>query len=71
MIDVGEILKLSKDEKVQLIDVIWESIESGHKEIPIPEWQFEEINKRLANIDSGKSKSSTWDEVKAFAKEGL
>ena len=71
MIDVGEILKLSKDEKVQLIDVIWESIESGHKEIPIPEWQIEEINKRLANIDSGKSKSYTWDEVKAFAKEGL
>ena len=71
MIDVGEILKLSKDEKVQLIDVIWESIESGQKEIPIPEWQIEEINKRLANIESGKSKSYTWDEVKAFAKEGL
>ena len=71
MIDVAEILKLSKNEKVQLIDVIWESIETENGEIPIPEWQIDEINKRLIDIESGKLETYTWDEVQAFAKEGL
>ena len=68
MVDIKEILQLSVPEKMQLVDTIWDSIEAESKasEIPLPEWQIEEINRRLDDLESDRSKTHTWDEVKAY-----
>ncbi len=72
MINEKEILSLSVAEKINLVDKIWESIEAeSKKDLPIPEWQIEEINRRLDEIESGKTKMYTWEDVKAYAKQGL
>ena len=73
MVDVKEILQLSITEKIQLVDTAWDSIEAESKagKIPLNEWQIEEINRRLDDIDSGKSRTYTWEEVKSYAREGL
>ena len=68
MVDVKEILQLSVPERMRIVDTIWDSIEaeSNAAKIPLPEWQIEEINRRLDDIESGKSKTYTWEEVKAY-----
>jgi putative addiction module component (TIGR02574 family) len=72
MINEKEILSLSVAEKIDLIDKMWDSIESeSNNKIPIPEWQIEEINRRLDELEAGKTKMYTWEEVKAYAKKGL
>lgn len=72
MINEKEILNLTVAQKLDLVDKIWDSIENESQGlIPIPEWQIEEINRRLDEIEAGKSKMYTWNEVKAYAKRGL
>ncbi len=72
MINEKEILSLTVAEKIDLVDKIWESIEEESKNgLPIPEWQTEEINRRLDEIEQGKTKMYSWEEVKAYAKKGL
>ena len=73
MVDIKEILQLSVPEKIQLVDTIWDSIEAESKasEIPLPEWQIEEINRRLDDLEAGKSKTYSWKEVKAYVNKNL
>lgn len=51
-------------ERVQLVEDLWDSIARSNAEIPIPQWQKEELDRRkqncLRNPDSGR----TWDHVK-------
>jgi len=58
---------------MKIAEAIWESIDfDSTSEIgQIPQWQIDEINKRLNEWESGEKKTYTWQEVKAFAKEGL
>ncbi len=71
MIKVEEILKLSTEEKISIVEAIWNSIETDPKAIQIPVWQIEEINRRLDNIEAGTEKTYTWEEVISYAKAGL
>lgn len=45
MEDVKEILKLSLDEKISLVETIWNNIESDSSvsEVPSPEWQIKDL----------------------------
>ena len=73
MVDIKEILQLSVAERMQIVDSIWESIEaeSTVAETPLPEWQIEEINRRIDDFESGKTKTYTWEEVKEFVKKDI
>lgn len=55
---------LSVPERVQLVEDLWDSIARSSEEIPIPQWQKDELTRRrrryLQNPDSGR----TWDQVK-------
>jgi putative addiction module component (TIGR02574 family) len=66
MIDVEEILKLSTDEKVQLIDLLRQSIaDDSNAEIGLTEEQQKELDRRIDLHESGQGKTYSWDEVKA------
>lgn len=72
MVSIQEILKLSIDERILLAETIWDSIVLDERlkseDLPISEAQKEELLSRLRDFESGKSKTYTWDEVKAFAR---
>ena len=59
-----ELEALPVSERVQLVEDIWDSIARTSAEIPIPQWQKDELDRRkrnyLRNPDSGR----TWAEVK-------
>ena len=71
MIDIKEIRKLSVEERILMVEEIWDSIAEGtsSEELLIPEEEKKEILKRLEDYKSGKQKTYSWDEVKMYAKE--
>ncbi len=65
MPEFEELEKLPLAERVQLVEDLWDSIARSHAEdLPVPEWQKVELQRRkqeyLRNPDSAKS----WAEVK-------
>jgi len=59
----NEIRKLEVSEKLILIEAIWEDIAKSNEDIPLPEWQKKELDKRLAAYDRGEVKTKDYHEV--------
>ncbi|MBD2771933.1 addiction module protein [Iningainema tapete] len=59
-----KVFELALSEKIQLVEDLWDSIASAPEQIPVLEWQKEELARRkaayLQNPDSG----SSWEEAK-------
>ena len=45
--DIPEIAKLSKSEKILLVEYLWEDIAADDSDVPIPNSHKKELNKRL------------------------
>jgi len=60
---LGDLSGMSDAEKLQLIEALWDSI-SAPEQIPMPEWQKEELARRKANHLQNPAAGSTWEEVK-------
>ncbi len=58
-----QLSSLSVDERLSLIDVLWESI-CEENAVPIPEAHARELNKRWKMIEEGKMTSRPWEEVR-------
>ena len=59
----NEIRKLEVSEKLILIEEIWEDIAKSNEDLPLPEWQKKELDKRLAAYDRGEVKTKDYHEV--------
>ena len=60
---VAEILSLPLEERVQLVEAIWDSISSAPEALPLTEWQKEELDRRLAEFESDPDAGSSLEEV--------
>ena len=49
-----EIDKLGLSEKLRLVENIWDSIATDNAELPLPEWQKIELDKRYQEYKAGK-----------------
>ncbi len=58
-----QINRLKVSEKLLLIEDIWDSIAFSDSEIPMPEWQKNELNKRYKEYISGKLGLHNWISV--------
>lgn len=58
------ILDLSPPEKLQLVEDLWDDLAATPAEIPIYEWQKEELARRKANLMSKPASMLSWGEVK-------
>ena len=59
-----ELETLPVPERVQLVEDLWDSIARSNAEVPVPQWQKDELARRkqnyLLNPDSGRA----WAQVK-------
>ena len=53
---VKEIEKLGLSDKLILVEDIWDSIARQNAELPMPEWQKAELDKRYSEYKEGKLK---------------
>ena len=58
-----EIDKLGVDERLDLIEAIWDSLSDDPDQIPVPDSHKAELDKRLDRIDDGDDTGIPWDEV--------
>ena len=61
----SEIEKLDLSGKLILIEDVWDNIAKANSEIPLPQWQREELDKRLVSYKTGETQTKEWTEIHA------
>ena len=64
-IDYADILALSIDDRIALVQAIWDSIADETGALPVPEEQQRELDRRIAELDANPENVLTWDEFNA------
>ena len=59
---------LSRDEKLELIDRLWESLGHDPEALPLTSSQREELDRRLDELEAEGPTGLSWDEVVAQAR---
>jgi putative addiction module component (TIGR02574 family) len=59
---LDEILRLPIEERLDLLEQVWDSIAADPSKVPVPEWHKEELERRLADPNP---EHLSWDEVKS------
>ncbi len=62
--NVTSLFDLSPPEKLQLVEDLWDDLAATPSEIPIHDWQKEELARRKANLMNNPGSTISWDEVK-------
>ena len=60
---VAEILALPVAERMRLVEAIWDSISSVPDALPLTQWQMDELDRRLAELEADPDSGATLEEV--------
>ena len=60
---IHEIQKLNLAEKLLLIEDVWDGIARSNSELPMQEWQKQELEKRYKEYNKGKLNLYDWQSV--------
>lgn len=63
-VNTTSVFDLSPSEKLQLVADLWDDLASTPANIPVFEWQKEELARRKANLLNNPASALTWEEVK-------
>jgi len=67
---VANVLELPLQERIQLVELIWESIAAVPEAVEVSPQLKEELNARLADFERDPELGYSWDQVKAQLKDG-
>jgi putative addiction module component (TIGR02574 family) len=60
---VAEILALPVEDRMRLVEAIWDSISAVPEALPLTEWQKQELDRRLAEMESDPDAGIPLEEV--------
>ncbi len=60
-----EIAQISVADRLSLIDLLWDSMAENPDLLPVPAAQQQELDRRLAHLESDLAAGSSWEAVKA------
>jgi putative addiction module component (TIGR02574 family) len=63
---LDEILRLPPDQRLKLVEYIWDSLAASQTNVRVPDWHREELDRRLA--DPTEQATLTWTDVQARLK---
>jgi putative addiction module component (TIGR02574 family) len=58
------VFDLSPSEKLQLVEDLWDDLASSPEEVPVHDWQKQELARRKANLLGNPASGLSWEEVK-------
>ncbi len=58
-----EVERLDLSEKLMLVEEIWDSIAESNSELPMPQWQKEELDKRYDAYQKGNIELHSWEDI--------
>ena len=67
---VADILELPVQERIQLVEMIWESIAAFPQAIEVSPELKTDLDARLADFERNPEAGYSWDQVKAHLKNG-
>lgn len=59
-----EVLRLPAQERQELAEALWESLEREARQPEIPQWQKDLLDERIAEDEASPDAGASWDEVK-------
>ncbi len=59
----AEINRLPLSDKLRLVEDTWDSIAANASELPMPEWQRQELDKRYKEYQEGNVELHDWQSV--------
>jgi len=60
-----DIHKLTPEERLELIDLLWASLRDDQREFQITDEQKQVLDCRVAQLDSGEAELVSWEEAKS------
>jgi putative addiction module component (TIGR02574 family) len=60
---MDSVFDLSPEEKLQLVEDLWDDLASTPETIPLHDWQKEELSRRKANLMKNPASGLSWEEV--------
>jgi len=60
---IQEVNKLGLAEKLLLVEDVWDSIALSNSELPLPDWQKIELDKRYKEYKTGNQDLHDWNSV--------
>ena len=64
--DYASLFALNTTEKLRLVEALWDNIAESPTELPVPNWQVEELRRRKAEYLQNPADVYSWDEVKQY-----
>lgn len=64
MINISEIKQMSKQEKLLLMETIWQELSVDEQEIEVPESHKKMLDKRAVLAENGEAEFLDWDDAK-------
>ena len=61
----NSVFDLSPSEKLQLVEDLWDDLAATPSEVPVHDWQKNELARRRANLENLPNSGVSWDTVKA------
>lgn len=68
--EFAQVFELTLSEKLQLLEDLWDSIAQAPEQIPVLDWQKEELAKRKAAYLRNPNSGSSWEDVKERIRSG-
>ncbi len=57
---LAELLQLEPEERLALVEAIWDSLAESPEAVPIPDWHRQELADRLAADDNDETPGESW-----------
>ncbi len=61
---IKELTQLNTDEKIILVEALWDSIASDPGQVAIPDHHKSILKERLLSLNEDKKNGNPWDEIK-------
>ncbi len=68
-VNLADITVMSIDDRIALVQAIWDSIADETDPFPLTEQQQRELDRRIAELDANPKNVLTWEEIKARIRE--
>ncbi len=64
--EFAPLFKLSCAERLQLVEDLWDSIAKEADQIPVPDWQIEEVERIRIKAEQNPESLESWDSVREW-----
>lgn len=62
--ELSQLLELPQEERLALLEALWDSLSAQPDRIPIPQWHLDELDRRLRELDSGEVETHLWPSLR-------